>query len=145
VTPTYNAASFIPETLASVYEHTVAPGEVIVVNDGSPDETESVLRRLGSSLPPSFTWISIPNSGGWSTPRNLGIERTNGEYVAFVDQDDMLVADNSNRGGVARWLIVERYELVTECEPSAVDPVLALERIRHSLRCSDVLIMRPRI
>lgn len=89
VIPAHNAASFISGTLASVYEQTIAPEEVIVVNDGSTDETESVLRRLGSRLPPSFTWMSIPNSGGPATPRNLGIEQTNGEYVAFLDQDDI--------------------------------------------------------
>jgi glycosyltransferase involved in cell wall biosynthesis len=76
------------DALASVYAQTIRPDEVLVVNDGSTDGTESVLRSLEATLPASFKWVSRQNTGGPAGPRNFGIGRTAGEYVAFLDQDD---------------------------------------------------------
>ena len=88
IVPAYNSAPFIEATIASVYAQTVLPAEVIVINDGSTDDTERQLRRMAAELPPSFVWRTKPN-GGEASARNLGIRLATGELVAFLDHDDL--------------------------------------------------------
>ena len=87
VIPTYNCR-FLEEAVTSAYAQTVTPGQVIVVNDGSTDDTEARLRRLASSLPASFVWHTKPN-GGVSSARNVGLRQITGDFVAFLDNDDV--------------------------------------------------------
>ena len=87
ITPAYNS-EFLEETLDSVYAQTAAPTEVLVVNDGSTDDTEELLRRLASGLPASFAWRTKPN-GGEASARNFGVRLATGKYVAFLDHDDL--------------------------------------------------------
>ncbi len=82
VIPAYNAARFLAETLASVFAQTLAPAEIIVVDDGSTDDTADIARRLGVNV------ISRAN-GGISAARNTGIRAARGAYVALLDADDL--------------------------------------------------------
>ncbi len=82
VIPAYNARVFLAETLASVFAQTLPPAEIIVVDDGSTDDTAGIARDLG------VTVISRAN-GGISAARNAGIRAARGEYVALLDADDL--------------------------------------------------------
>ncbi|WP_207492034.1 glycosyltransferase [Aridibaculum aurantiacum] len=86
IIPAYNCAEFIEKTLASVEAQTYPQKdiEVIIVNDGSTDNTADVLRRYSD-----YTVIQIPN-GGVSNARNTGIEVATGKYIQFLDSDDLL-------------------------------------------------------
>jgi glycosyltransferase involved in cell wall biosynthesis len=86
VIPAYNAAAFLAETLASVFAQTLAPSEIIVVDDGSTDDTARVARELGATV------ISRPN-GGISAARNTGVHAARGEYIALLDADDLWVPE----------------------------------------------------
>jgi glycosyltransferase involved in cell wall biosynthesis len=88
VIPSYNRASLIPETLDAVLSQTVPPDEVIVVDDGSDDNTQSVLASYGNRIRP----IYIPNSGDL-VARNTGLREARGRLVAFCDSDDLWTAD----------------------------------------------------
>jgi glycosyltransferase involved in cell wall biosynthesis len=88
ILPAFNSAGFLAEAIESIYKRTVAPHEVIVVNDGSTDGTESLLRRLSAGLPPTFRWITQENRGSASA-RNLGIRLATGNFIAFLDHDDV--------------------------------------------------------
>jgi glycosyltransferase involved in cell wall biosynthesis len=88
VIPVYNGAEFLGEAIASVYAQTVAPSQVIVVNDGSTDDTESCVRTLATSLPSSFQWLTKSN-GGDASARNAGLKLATGAYIAFLDHDDL--------------------------------------------------------
>jgi glycosyltransferase involved in cell wall biosynthesis len=83
VIPCYNAAPFVERTLASVRAQTLAPHEVIVVDDGSSDGSAAVVRRAL----PSAVVIEQPN-GGVSRARNAGVARAIGDSIAFLDADD---------------------------------------------------------
>ena len=86
IIPAYNAAAFIGETLDSVYAQTFADFEVIVVNDGSSD-TEDLEREL-AQYPEKLSYIKQENHGA-AAARNTGIKAARGEFVAFLDADDM--------------------------------------------------------
>jgi glycosyltransferase involved in cell wall biosynthesis len=86
IIPAYNVAPYIGETLASVFAQTFADYEVIVINDGSPDtaELERVLGRFIDRL----RYIKQENRGA-SAARNAGLSAALGEFVAFLDADDL--------------------------------------------------------
>jgi hypothetical protein len=84
VIPTYNRASLIPETLASVLAQTRPADEIIVVDDGSKDNTREILAQYGGRV----TVKTIPNSGD-IVARNVGLRMATSELVAFCDSDDL--------------------------------------------------------
>ena len=89
VIPAHNAAKTITETIESVQQQTFNDWELIVVNDGSTDNTLKVLQQI---IEPRLKIISSIN-GGVSAARNLGVAQSQGEYIAFLDADDLWVAD----------------------------------------------------
>jgi glycosyltransferase involved in cell wall biosynthesis len=84
IIPTYNSASFLPQSVESVLHQTYANFEVIVVDDGSTDNTEAVLSPYRDAI----RYIKKANSGP-SGARNLGINEAKGEFIAFQDADDI--------------------------------------------------------
>ncbi len=86
IIPAYNVAQFIAETLESVFAQTYLNYEVIVVNDGSPD-TEVFERALAPYLD-RITYLKQENLGA-SVARNAGLRAARGEFVAFLDADDI--------------------------------------------------------
>jgi glycosyltransferase involved in cell wall biosynthesis len=87
VTPTYNAAETIAETIASVAAQSWREFEMIVVDDGSTDDTPRLLARFARRHP----WISwfIQANAGPGAARNAAIAMARGEFIAFLDADDL--------------------------------------------------------
>jgi glycosyltransferase involved in cell wall biosynthesis len=77
----------VADAIRSAYAQTLPPLEVIVVNDGSTDNTAEVLQHLSTELPSSFVWETKVN-GGEASARNRCVELSRGEFIAFLDQDD---------------------------------------------------------
>lgn len=85
VIPAYNAAVVLPKSLASVARQTFTGFEVIVVDDGSRDETASVAQSSGNDMP--VTFLQQENRGA-ATARNTGAAVAHGRYLLFLDADD---------------------------------------------------------
>lgn len=85
IIPTYNYGKFLTEALKSALNQTVKPSEIIVVDDGSTDDTETIVRRFGKQV----TYIKQKNSGV-SVARNRGATESKGNFLAFLDSDDIL-------------------------------------------------------
>lgn len=87
VVPTYNRAHMIETTVKSILNQTYKDIEIIIVDDGSTDDTEDVVRKIahGSAMP--IRYFSKPN-GGCSSARNMGVRMAEGECIAFLDSDD---------------------------------------------------------
>ncbi len=83
---TYNRAGLLPDAVRSVLNQSFADTEVIIVDDGSTDDTERVVQTLGERI----TYIRQPKSGA-ATARNLGILHAKGEFVLFLDSDDVIL------------------------------------------------------
>lgn len=90
VIPTYNHQQYLPSTLDSVFGQTFTDYEVIVINDGSPDDTAALLKPLAESS--RIRYIEQPNAGQ-AAARNRGLKEARGEFVALLDDDDIWPAD----------------------------------------------------
>ncbi len=88
VIPTYNRAGFIADTLQSVFAQTYSSFEVLVVDDGSTDETEAVVGSLNDRR--LHYWKKENAERG--AARNYGIQRAKGQYITFLDSDDLFYA-----------------------------------------------------
>lgn len=86
IIPTYNRAHLIARTLSSVRDQLFSDYELIVVDDGSTDETEEVVRRLADA---HLHYFKIPNAERGAA-RNFGIKQAKGKYITFCDSDDLL-------------------------------------------------------
>jgi glycosyltransferase involved in cell wall biosynthesis len=87
VTPSYNQARFLEETMRSVLEQDYPAIEYVVVDDGSTDESVEIIGRYADRL---AWWTTQPNAGQVAAI-NRGFEHTSGDYMAFVNSDDTLL------------------------------------------------------
>src|SRR4029079_2498347 len=90
IVPVYNGERYLREALESVFAQTYRAIEVIVVDDGSPDDSGTI----GQSFP-EVRYIHQTNQGV-AAARNNGIEAARGEFFAFLDQDDLWVPEKLN-------------------------------------------------
>ena len=89
IIPMYNAEKYIEETLVSLKNQTYENYEVIIVDNASTDNSISVSQKMSSYFK-SFLIVQLEaNSGGPARPRNVGVEHSSGEYIAFLDADDL--------------------------------------------------------
>ena len=82
VIPTYNRYELLKRAIASLYEQTTPPQEIIVVDDGSTDNTKAIVKDF-----PEIIYIYQENRGV-SVARNAGIQKAKNEWIAFLDSDD---------------------------------------------------------
>ena len=89
IIPTYNSSRTISKTLQSVFKQTYSDFEVLLINDGSTDHLMEVLKGFQDSR------LQILNyeNGGLSVARNRGIDRASGDYLIFLDADDLWSSD----------------------------------------------------
>jgi glycosyltransferase involved in cell wall biosynthesis len=90
IIPSYNRANLISIPLKSVINQSYTNIEILVIDDGSIDNTEEVVKAIGDSR---IRYIRQPTNRGGAATRNTGIEMAQGEYVAFLDSDDAWVPD----------------------------------------------------
>jgi len=89
IIPLFNSKKTILETLESVFQQTFSDWEIIAINDGSKDSTLDVIATIKD---PRLKVFSYPN-GGISVSRNRGLALAQGEYIAFLDHDDLWKPD----------------------------------------------------
>jgi len=89
ITPAYNASRHIADAIDSVLAQTYDAWEMIIIDDGSTDDTVSIVKNKCSCEPRIKLYELKNNSGRASVPRNFGIKSARGEYLAFLDSDDL--------------------------------------------------------
>lgn len=121
IIPTYNSARYLQETIQSVLSQSWQNFEVIVVDDGSTDNTPEILRGIRSD---KIQYFRQDNSGGPSKPRNVGIRRARGKYVAFFDSDDLMAKEKLEEavGFLEQYpdlgLLFSNFKVCNECGES---------------------------
>jgi len=90
IIPTYNHANFLGKALESVIQQTYNNWEAIVVDNQSTDETNQIINKYSD---PRIQYFKISNNGIIAKSRNLGINNSKGEWIAFLDSDDWWTKD----------------------------------------------------
>lgn len=91
IVPAYNVEKYIEKTLKSIMNQTLREIEIIVINDGSKDNTLSIIKRL--MMEDNRIVLIDKKNGGVSRARNDGIKKAKGEYISFIDGDDWIEKD----------------------------------------------------
>jgi glycosyltransferase involved in cell wall biosynthesis len=92
IVPTYNSCSFLRDTLKSVLAQSYKNIEIIVVDDGSTDDTSQMINGLIGSGKSHIQYVNQANAGV-SAARNRGLKKASGTFVLFLDSDDILGED----------------------------------------------------
>ena len=114
VIPMYNASAWLPETLESIYRQSYAREniEIVMVDDGSSDDTAEIGRRFLRDRGMSGQVVSHKSNGGCAAPRNAGWPLTRSEWIQFVDADDLLQP--------------EKFKVQTQCAAAAPNDVAVI-------------------
>ena len=89
IVPAFNAENTLRECLDSILNQTRPVDELIVINDGSTDATESILQEYADRYPETVKFRTVEN-GGQGRARNIGFDLSSGDYVGYVDSDDWI-------------------------------------------------------
>ncbi|SHM51989.1 glycosyltransferase family 2 protein [Chryseobacterium polytrichastri] len=87
IVPVYNVENYLAKCLDSLMNQTLQNIEVLVINDGSKDNSEKIIQQYAQQYPEKIKAFSKEN-GGLSDARNFGIDRATGDFIGFVDSDD---------------------------------------------------------
>lgn len=90
IMPLYNNEKYVIEAIQSVINQTYKDWELIIINDASTDNSKEIVQRfLHKQLDSRIKFIDLENNKGVSFTRNLGIKEAKGEYISFLDSDDL--------------------------------------------------------
>ena len=144
VIPTYNSEDFIAKTLETLYSQTYNNYEVIVSDDGSTDNTVGVVRSFFLQNPSRKKALLMNKHEGPGAARNKGIENASGDWISFLDSDDLwndnklervvgYILENDDIDLVCHSLIVKDGSKETLMDPSKyfnnkIDPFLSIYR-----------------
>lgn len=92
IVPVYNVEKFIDKCLNSLVNQTLKEIEIIVVNDGSPDNSQKIIDKYVKKYPDKIKSY-IKENGGQGSARNYGLKKATGEYIGYVDSDDFVEKD----------------------------------------------------
>ena len=92
IIPVYNTAQYLMDAVGSIMNQTIHDIEIIVVNDGSTDDSERIIHELKNN-DERIQYYALPDNQGQSVARNEGIEHARGRYIYFMDSDDLLDAN----------------------------------------------------
>ncbi len=87
IIPVYNVEKYIKKCLDSLVNQTLSDIEIIVVNDGTPDNSQIIIDEYVKKYPDKVISI-VKENGGQGSARNIGLEKATGEYIGYVDSDD---------------------------------------------------------
>lgn len=163
IVPVYNVEKYIDKCLDSLVHQTLKDIEIIVVNDGSPDNSQMIIDDYVEKYP-EIVRSYIKKNGGLGDARNFGLEKATGEYIGFVDSDDWVdikmfdsmynmakeqdadivicdlkeINDGWKDGNVAYGYRGERYGEINKYDfiLNSLNPAFAWNKLyRHSLFC----------
>ena len=109
ITPVYNAARWLPETMACVRAQTLTDWEQILVDDGSTDNSVAII-EAAARCDARFRLLRTPHNSGPSAARNLALEAARGRFIAFLDADDLWLPEKLARS--VDWMTRHDYAFI---------------------------------
>ncbi len=138
ITPCYNGAKYIGETIQSVLSQTYSNWEMIIVDDGSKDNSDEVIKSFSD---PRIHYIYQDNAGS-AAARNNGIRRANGQYIALLDADDLWLPEFLEKQ-IA--FMKEKNAVCVACSYDHIDseskPILRTTSVKPVITVKDMRIM----
>lgn len=131
IVPVYNVEKYLKKCLDSLVVQTLSDIEIIIVNDGSPDQSQVLIDEYVEKY--DFVKGYSKENGGLSDARNFGIEKASGEYIAFVDSDDYI--EPSMYEIMYQKAIEENYDVVV-CGFEEIYPdhiYIGTTKVKHDL------------
>lgn len=132
IVPCYNQSQYLNESLQSVLDQTYTNWECIIVNDGSPDNTEEIAEKW-EEKDSRFKYLKKEN-GGLSSARNAGMEIAKGEWILFLDCDDRINKEKLNNSSFFfdnHDIIITNFELFRDSVK--YPPFCNLENVNFNL------------
>jgi glycosyltransferase involved in cell wall biosynthesis len=123
IVPVYNGALFLREAIDSAQRQTLQPSEILVVDDGSTDNSAAVARESGRNVR-----CLLQDHAGPAAARNLGLRSARGEFIAFLDADDLWPADkladqlNALAGDPSAGMVFGRIQCLKQSSAEAERP-----------------------
>ncbi len=109
ITPVYNAARWLPETIASVRAQTFPDWEQLLVDDGSTDDSRAIVEGAVAK-DPRFRLLRTPCNSGPTEARNIALAAARGRYIAFLDADDLWVPEKLSR--CVEWMSANDFAFI---------------------------------
>ncbi len=134
VIPAYNCSFYLLDAVESICNQTVRPQEIIIVDDGSSDETSKVANTCAERHPSLIRYL-YQNNQGPSSARNTGIRNARGEFIAFLDADDLWLPSKLELQ--LKHLQAQPLCGIVGCGYFLVDPNLGIIEERQGLRVID--------
>lgn len=152
IVPAFNAGSFLRVTLEALQTQTQVPAQILLIDDGSTDDTAAIAERLGVK-------VVQQDRKGPGAARNRGLELAETEFVAFCDADDWYVPDKLERAvdmlqrlgascaSTDAWVVREDRVEGRKNEPRPIPSVLTLEYllVSNPIVCSTVVARRDAV
>ena len=108
IVPVYNVEKYLEKSLDSIIEAAIDDMEILIINDGSTDSSEEIIKKYENNYPELIRYIKKKN-GGLGSVRNVGLKEAKGKYIASIDSDDTI---NSNFFIEAEKYLKEDIDLV---------------------------------
>lgn len=132
VIPTYNRANYIGQAIDSVISQSYSQTEIIVIDDGSTDDTPRVVASYGERV--RYVW---QENSGIGAARNHGVRLSSGEFLGFLDSDDLWQAEKLERQ-LAAFLTDSKLKLVFSGVKNFISPDLSNEE-KQKIVCDDAV------
>lgn len=127
IIPFYNNERYLEDSLASLFDQIADDIEVVLINDGSSDGSAGVVQRLVNRYSPARVKMISQQNGGIAHARNIGLQHATGQYITFLDGDDILCQDYLST--LRPVLLSGKFELIdfnyqrfTDHVPSVINP-----------------------
>lgn len=151
IVPIYNVEKYLRECLESLYKIKNIKKEIILVNDGSPDNSHLIMEEYKEKYPEETVIVNKKN-GGLSSARNAGIEIAKGKYLSFIDSDDFIdyeMFEKFYRDGTSNEPDVIVGNMRYYIEGESGNPLFRSEEIKKSknitgLKFLDLLFSEPK-
>ena len=132
IVPVYNVENYLEKCLNSLVNQTLEEIEILVINDGSTDDSQKIIDEFQKKFPQKIKAFSKEN-GGLSDARNFGIDRATGEFLAFVDSDD----------SVSEVMMEEMYHLAIKNKAELV--ICNLQKVDENGKVTQKLTQIPNL